>query len=137
MPTHDPRTTRPDEDGVSELLARALDQAREIARTEAELMRAEAARRARALRMAVALLALAIVIGIGAIVPLVSSAVLGLQWAGLAPGPAYLVAGSVLAILAIVAALVAASLARRAGRPPREIVENLSADVQTLKETLK
>lgn len=122
---------------VTDLLSKVVDHAREIARAEADLLRAEAAHRAALLRNAVILAGLALILGLGAIGPLTQSAVLGLEWAGIAQGPATLIVGGVLAILGIILALVAISLVRRVSRPPSRIKENLSADARTLKESLK
>ncbi|KEO54275.1 phage holin family protein [Thioclava pacifica] len=122
---------------VSELLERVVEQTREIARAEAELVRAEAAHRASLLRNAVILAAIALVFALGAIFPLTQSAILGLQWAGIAEGPATLIVGAVLLILGIILALVAISLLRKVSSPPERIKENLSADARALKESLK
>ena len=125
------------ERSVSDLLAKVADQAREIARAEADLARAEALHRMSLMRRAVIFAAIAAIFGLGAIGPLVQSAVYALQWYGVDRGPATLIASSVLVTLAIILALISITLLRRAGRPPQRIKDNLSADVQTLKETLK
>jgi hypothetical protein len=131
---HKAKTPEP---GVSELIARFVDQAREIAHAEADLARAEAMHRISLVRNAIILAAIALVLGIGAIGPLVQSAVYALEWLGLENAPATLIAGTVLVLLAIILALVSAAQMRRAGRAPKRIKENLSADAQAIKETLK
>ncbi|PFG65154.1 putative superfamily III holin-X [Thioclava sp. ES.031] len=122
---------------VSDLLNRVIEQTREIARTEAELVRAEAAHRAGLARNAVILGAIALVFALGAIFPLTQSAIYGLEWAGLDRGPATLIVGAVLLILGIISALIAAAKLRKVSSPPTRLKENLSADAQALKESFK
>lgn len=134
---HQDHETKASERSVSELLAHFVDQAREIARAEADLARAEAMQRMSMVRNAIIFAGIALIVGIGAIGPLVQSGVYALEWFGLDKGPATLIAGAVLVLLAIILALIAIAQMRRAGRPPKRIKENLSADVQTIKETFK
>mgnify|MGYP000129661083 CR=1 FL=1 len=129
--------TKTSERSVSELMSHFVDQARDIARAEADLARAEAMQRVSLMRNAVIFAGIALILGIGAIGPLVQSGVSALEWLGLDRGPATLIAGAVLVLMAIILALMSVAQMRRAGRPPERIKENLSADVQTIKETFK
>ncbi|KEP70474.1 hypothetical protein DL1_17490 [Thioclava dalianensis] len=122
---------------ITELFARVIEQTREIARAEADLVRAEAVHRASLVKNAALFGAVALIFGIGAVGPLVQSAIYALEWLGLDRAPATLIAGATLAILAIILALVAVAQLKRAGRAPKRIKDNLSADMQTLKEPLK
>lgn len=122
---------------VSELFARVIEQSREIARAEADLVRAEAAERAAMLRRAAILGGLALVLALGAIYPLTQAAVYGLQALGLAPVYGALIAGVVLAVIAIVFGLIGISQIKRASAAPTKLRESLAKDAQTLKETLK
>ncbi|WP_417806537.1 phage holin family protein [Thioclava sp.] len=133
----DDHKTKTSERSVSELFSHFVDQAREIARAEADLARAEAMHRVSLVRNAVIFAGIALIFGIGAIGPLVQSGVYALEWLGLDKGPATLIAGAVLVLVAIILALIAITQMRRAGRPPKRIKENLSADAQTIKETFK
>lgn len=125
------------ERSVSAMLAHVVEQAREIARAEADLARAEAVHRISLVRNGMIFAAIALILGLGAIGPLVQSMVFALEYYGLETGPATLIAGAVLAIFAIILALVAIAQVRRATRPIHRIKENLSADAQTIKESFK
>lgn len=122
---------------VSELLDRVLEQTREIARAEADLVRAEAAHRAGLVRNAAILAGIALIFGLGAIFPLTQSMIDAVIWLGIEQGPATLIVGSVLLIVSIIFVLIALSLLRKASSPPKRIKDNLAADARALKESLK
>lgn len=86
---------------VQGLLSQISERVKDVAQAEAELLRAQARSRLRAIRLAIVMALCATVLGIAAMGPLTDAAVLGVMSFGLGAGPASLVAGAILLIVAI------------------------------------
>jgi hypothetical protein len=129
----DPRGAAPEGLSTARLVARALDQVRELMRREFDLARAEADRSLRHVGAAIGLIGGALVLALGAI-DVLSAALVAVitQETTLPAWLAAAIVGVALALVALALALAARSALRRVQLGPERVAGNVRQDVKTV-----
>ncbi len=125
----------PEAPSTARLVARALDQVRELMRRELDLARAEADRSLRHVGVAIGLIVGALVLALGA-VDVLSAALVAVisQETTLPAWLSAVIVGGVLALVALALAAGARSALSRVQLGPERVAGNVRKDVQTVRE---
>lgn len=131
----DPRGAAPEGISTARLVARALDQVRELMRRELDLARAETDRSLRHVGAAIGLIGGALVLALGAI-DVLSAALVAVitQETTLPAWLSAAIVGAALALVALALALAARSALRRVQLGPQRVAGNVRRDVKTVRE---